>query len=114
MRNETKTEGSSLSLNDLVEKIFSDGVALMCCNVLSNNGPATIIVGMPMINPYNKVFPIFALNNDDNATGLGCGGNNPCVTDKAAMSGIPIYNKDNPVSAPNAKIKGTNTTKPAL
>ena len=57
--------------------------------VLVNKGPATIIVGIAIIIPYNKVLPISALNILAIAVGAGCGGKKPWVTDKEASIGKP-------------------------
>ena len=53
-------------------------------------GPASITEGMASNKPYRRVMPISACNWVISATGEGCGGRKPWVTDKEASIGSPI------------------------
>src|SRR5687767_2300170 len=86
--------GSLLSATSLGLKV-SSGCDLIFFSVVAKSGPATIMVGMAMISPYNNVTPILAWNCATNAAGEGCGGRKPCVTDNAASIGRPIYTAGN-------------------
>ena len=53
-----------------------------------------------------------ALNCSAKATGDGCGGKKPCVTDNAAKVGRPKYTAGKLYLAATVITNGTNNTKP--
>src|SRR6266487_4786042 len=85
--------GSSSSGKLFAAKV-SGGLLVYFFTVVANRGPAIITVGMATTMPYNNVSPMSALNCFTNAVGAGCGGRKPCVTDKAATIGSPMYMAD--------------------
>ena len=48
------------------------------------------------------------------AVGAGCGSKNPCVTEREASIGKPIYSKGNLVLFVKAIAKGTNMINPTV
>src|SRR5690606_37006039 len=76
--------------------------------------PAIMAMGTVKTSPYSSVIPKSAFSMAAKATGPGCGGKKPWVTDSAAAMGIPMYNLGKPVAEAIANTSGINTTKPAL
>src|SRR5687768_6266093 len=58
--------------------------------VFAKIGPAITTVGMAMMIPYKRVLPMSAPNWSTSAVGEGCGGRNPCVTERAESMGSPM------------------------
>jgi hypothetical protein len=56
---------------------------------LPKTGPARITAGMAKMSPNSSVRPRFAFRLAIAASGPGCGGMNPCRTDRPASAGIP-------------------------
>ena len=80
-------------------------------------GPATIAVGMPMRKPHISTSPIFGFSpNSANfaiaATGPGCGGITPCITERHDNSGIVSMRKGVFVSAVSVSKIGSSNTNP--
>ncbi|MNS22933.1 hypothetical protein D3C72_547380 [compost metagenome] len=62
---------------------------LMFLRRLENNNPAIKIVGIAIKTPYTNTKPISAFNKLLIPIGEGCGGKNPCATEREANMGIP-------------------------